>query len=137
MTGTSKSSSRTKQMAATASKDTRPELRVRRLLRDLGYGYRLHVKDLPGKPDIVLRKYNKAIVEVRGCFWHAHGCDQCRLPQSNLDYWEPKLQRNRERDAVNEAALRRDGWRILVLWECELDDEAAVRGRLTEFLEPS
>lgn len=124
-----------RRMASISSADTGPELRVRRLLRAMGYGYRLHVKTLPGRPDIVLKKYGRAVIEVRGCFWHMHECDQCRLPRSNVDFWLPKLRANRERDGRNLLALEALGWRVLVLWECELGDDERLRNRLREFLE--
>lgn len=124
-----------RRMAAVHSRNTTPELRVRRLLRDMGYGYRLHVRDLPGRPDIVLKKYDKAVIEIRGCFWHLHECDNCRPPSRNVEFWMTKLSRNRERDEANERALRELGWRVLVLWECELGDDDSLRRKLTAFLE--
>jgi DNA mismatch endonuclease, patch repair protein len=124
-----------KRMAAVPSRNTSLELRVRRLLRQLGYGYRLHVKTLPGHPDIVLKKYGKAVIEVRGCFWHMHECPNCRLPRSNTAFWQSKLERNRTRDEANVQALRDAGWRLLVLWECELGDDASLSKRLRTFLE--
>ena len=127
---------RRRNLAAVAAKDTTPELRVRRLLHRMGYRFRLHRRDLPGTPDIVLPGPRK-IVEVRGCFWHRHPDPACRnavLPKVRADWWAAKLARNVERDARNLAALRAAGWSVLVLWECEVKDEAAVRGRLRSFL---
>lgn len=107
---------RSETMSRVRSKDTRPELLVRSMLHAAGYRFRLHKRDLPGTPDIVLPKY-KAVVEVRGCFWHGHpGCG--RTPKSNLEFWEPKLRRNRARDLENERLLHDLGWRTLVIWEC-------------------
>jgi len=103
------------------SKDTAPELFVRRLLRDLGFpGYRLHRPDLPGKPDIAFIKLKKAI-QVHGCFWHGHTCREgARKPKSNQSYWTPKIERNKSRDDTNAAKLASLGWSVLTVWECEL-----------------
>ena len=107
-------------MSRVHSVDTTPELRVRKLLFSMGYRYRLHRADLPGKPDIVLPKY-KTVIFVNGCFWH--GCPTCRhaqvRPRTNADYWNRKLDRNMERDRAHYAALEASGWRTLVVWECE------------------
>lgn len=122
-------------MARVRSKDTAPELKVRRLVHHLGYRYRLHVAGLPGKPDLVFPSRRKVIF-VHGCFWHGHeACRSGRVrPQANAAFWGPKLDRNKERDAKNLAALAADGWTSLVLWACELHDEDALRVRLTAFL---
>ncbi len=128
---------RRRNLAAVAGKDTTPELRVRRLLFRMGYRFRLHRRDLPGTPDIVLAARRK-IVEVRGCFWHRHpdpGCRNAVLPKVRADWWAAKLARNVERDARNLAALREAGWSVLVLWECEVKDDAALEARLRAFLE--
>jgi DNA mismatch endonuclease (patch repair protein) len=101
----------------------------------MGYGYRLHVKELPGRPDIVLKKHGQAVIEVRGCFWHMHECVDCRLPRTNVEFWRSKLEANRERDGRNLAALQALGWRVLVLWECELRDDEALTRRIRNFLE--
>lgn len=107
-------------MAKVRSSDTAPEVRVRKLLHSMGYRFRLHRRDLPGKPDIVLPKY-KTVIFVNGCFWH--GCPICRhaqaRPRTNADYWNKKLDRNMQRDQENYAALEASGWRVLVVWECE------------------
>lgn len=114
--------------------DTRPELVVRRAAHRLGYRFRLHRRDLPGTPDLVFPRLRKAVL-VHGCFWHQHaGCRLARLPRSRLDYWLPKLRRNRERDAEAVAALTHLGWDVLVLWECEATSEAAIAPRLAAFL---
>ena len=123
-------------MARIRSKDTRPEMRVRRLVHSMGYRYRLHARELPGCPDLVFRPRRKAIF-VHGCFWHRHeGCSRNRIPKSpeTRDYWLAKLNGNVERDRRNEAALREDGWRILVIWECETKDLTQIAGRIRNFL---
>lgn len=125
---------RSRIMAQVKSKDTKPEMTVRRLLHRLGYRYRLHRKDLPGRPDLVFPSRRKAVF-VHGCFWHDHaGCKKVRLPSSNEDYWLAKLKRNRERDERNLVQLKKDGWKPLVIWECELADLDAVARNLVTFL---
>lgn len=100
------------------SRDTKPELLVRRWLWSHGYRYRLNVKGVPGKPDIVMRPYHTAIF-VNGCFWHGHeGC--CKIPQSNRDFWVNKIRRNQERDQQNYQILQENGWHVIVIWECQL-----------------
>ncbi|WP_211100257.1 DNA mismatch endonuclease Vsr [Azospirillum halopraeferens] len=127
---------RRRNMAAVRSRDTKPEMMVRRLLHRLGYRYRLHPRDLPGRPDIVFPARRKA-VEIRGCFWHAHpGCRHATLPATRRDWWKAKLDGNAARDARNVAALEAMGWTVLVLWQCELADPAAVETRLRAFLGP-
>jgi len=118
------------------SKDTKPELIVRQLAHRLGYRYRLHRKDLPGKPDLVFGPKRKAIF-VHGCFWHGHDDPACldgRAPRSNQTYWMPKLARNKERDGKSIAALEAAGWQVLVIWECETCDAGLLRARLEDFL---
>jgi DNA mismatch endonuclease, patch repair protein len=105
-------------MSGIRSKDTKPEMAVRRLLHAAGFRYRLHDKRLAGTPDLVLSKY-RSVVFVHGCFWHGHqGCPLFRLPKSNNDFWEKKICQNRARDERNVVQLLKDGWRILVIWEC-------------------
>jgi DNA mismatch endonuclease (patch repair protein) len=107
-------------MSRIRAKDTQPEMIARRYFWRQGLRYRLHVKELPGRPDIVFTKH-RAIVEVRGCFWHGHqGCSKFQWPQSSKAFWRAKILRNRERDAANLRALRRKGWRVFVLWECQV-----------------
>ncbi|OXI46699.1 very short patch repair endonuclease [Burkholderia aenigmatica] len=126
--------SRSENMRRIRSKDTKPELTVRRLIRSLGYtGYRLHWKSVPGKPDIAFVGRKRAII-VQGCFWHQHSCLNGRIPRSNENYWRSKLTRNLERDAEVHAALRELGWSILILWECELKDHATIKERISRFL---
>lgn len=107
-------------MARVRGANTGPELVVRRILHRLGYRFRLHRRDLPGRPDIVLPKH-RTVVFVHGCFWHQHSCRRGRRkPASNLDYWLPKLTKNVQRDAKVKRALKRLGWRVLTIWECQL-----------------
>ncbi|RVO31644.1 very short patch repair endonuclease [Sinorhizobium meliloti] len=127
-------------MSRIRSKNTGPEMRVRRLVHSLGYRYRLHRKDLPGKPDIVFGPRRK-IIEVRGCFWHAHSrydpaCREVRAPvKTNTAYWGPKIDRNVARDAANLGKLTSLGWNVLVIWECELRDIAQVERKVRTFIE--
>jgi len=123
-------------MKAIKSKGMKPELMVRQLAHKLGYRYRLHRHDLPGRPDLVFPSRRK-IIQVHGCFWHQHpGCRHARIPATRRDYWVPKLARTVERDAASEAALAEAGWSVLILWECELRDPDLVEARLTGFLGP-
>ena len=115
------------------SKDTSPEMILRRLVYSMGYRYRLHVPKLPGKPDLVFPRLKK-IIEVRGCFWHQHpGCIDCHIPKSRIEYWVPKLERNERRDAENVAKLNALGWKVLTVWECQIDDLTKLRRRLQRF----
>ncbi len=124
---------RSQIMQAIKSRNTGPELTVRRLAHRLGYRYRLHRKGLPGRPDLVFPA-RKKVIFVHGCFWHAHSCKYGRAPKSRQDYWLPKLQRNQERDAENRAELAALGWEVLTLWECELKDLGGLADRLEAFL---
>lgn len=110
---------RSANMSRIRSTDTKPEMLVRKALHKLGFRFRLHVRDLPGRPDIVLPKY-RTVIQVKGCFWHGHDCPDGRLPKSNREYWVPKLTRNRERDKSNERKLRKLGWSVHCLWECHI-----------------
>jgi DNA mismatch endonuclease (patch repair protein) len=123
-------------MQAVKSKDTRPELVTRRLLHAMGYRFRLHRKDLPGRPDIVLPKHRKVIF-VHGCFWHAHGCPKGQPPKSRPDYWLPKLEANVRRDDSKINDLRAMGWKILIIWQCETRDHAVLAERLQQFVDES
>lgn len=125
--------SRSALMARIASKNTKPELAVRRLLHALGYRFRLHRRDLPGTPDIVLPGRRKAIM-VHGCYWHGHGCKIGQPPKSKLDFWGPKLARNKERDGEKETLLRAGGWDVTTVWQCETRDPETLVARLIEFL---
>jgi DNA mismatch endonuclease (patch repair protein) len=124
-------------MRAVKSKNTRPELKVRRLLHRAGYRYRLHREDLPGKPDLVFPSRRKAIF-IHGCFWHQHpGCRHADRPSSNNEYWQKKLNRNMARDAAAQDALRIMGWQTFVVWECLLKEEVVLLKELKEFLASS
>jgi DNA mismatch endonuclease, patch repair protein len=121
-------------MRAVKSRDTTPELAVRKLLRGFAPGYRLHRKDVPGNPDIAYLGRKQAIF-VHGCFWHGHDCARgARIPKANADYWRAKIARNRARDDQHRARLAEQGWRVLTIWECELKDNAALEKRLRDFL---
>jgi DNA mismatch endonuclease Vsr len=126
---------RRRNMAAIKGRDTRPELRVRRLLHRLGYRFRLHRRDLPGTPDIVLPGRH-VVIFVHGCFWHRHGCKKSVLPRTRKEWWEGKLNRTVERDTQNTAALEKLGWNILVVWECTLGDEDDLQAKLRVALGP-
>lgn len=116
------------------SKGMKPEMVVRKLVHAMGYRYRLHPANLPGKPDLVFPRL-KSIIEVRGCFWHQHeGCVDSHIPKSRIDYWLPKLQRNRERDLINLRTLESLGWHVLVLWECEVNKSKRLATKLKRFL---
>ncbi len=126
---------RARVMAAVKGKDTKPEMIVRRLAHALGYRFRLHRKDLPGKPDLVFPGRRKVIF-VHGCFWHGHDCARgSRQPKQNADYWRNKIGRNVERDAASLQALSALGWQVRVIWECELKDREALSEQLKAFLD--
>lgn len=125
---------RSEIMSRVRSRDTGPEMTVRRLVHSMGFRYRLHVKDLPGRPDLVFPRLAK-IIQVHGCFWHRHSdCSLARLPKSRKEFWLPKLEVNRLRDQKNEVELKRLGWKILTVWECELGDVEELGKRLRGFL---
>ncbi|MDD1977101.1 MULTISPECIES: very short patch repair endonuclease [Pseudomonas] len=124
---------RSANMRAIRSLNTKPELLVRRLVHRCGYRFRLHRRDLPGKPDLVFSG-RKAVIFVHGCFWHMHGCQGIRVPKSNIDYWQSKLVRNRERDAQNAEALMQMGWRVMTIWGCETSDLSDLERRIRIFL---
>ena len=111
---------RSYNMSRIRSKDTKPEEKVRKYLFAQGFRYRKNVRSLPGCPDIVLPKY-KTVIFVQGCFWHMHDCGRFHWPASNQEYWEPKIKRNVERDKANQEALRKAGWKVLVVWVCVLN----------------
>lgn len=125
---------RSDNMRAVRGQDTAPEIRVRQIAHRLGYRFRLHRADLPGKPDLVFPRLG-SVIFVHGCFWHQHqGCRKGRIPQSNIEFWQSKLNRNVQRDAENLVALKASGWKALVAWECETIDEKRLTGRLHRFL---
>ncbi len=127
-------SQRSENMRRIKARNTKPELTVRRLLHSLGYRYRLHAKELPGKPDIVFRGRKRAIF-VHGCFWHQHEqCREGRFPGTRPEYWVPKLGRNVERDRSNSAQLVEAGWQVLIIWECETGNYEALKQSLRAFL---
>lgn len=113
---------RSKYMAGISGKNTKPEVRVRKELHHRGFRYRLHSTELPGKPDIVLKKH-KTVIMVNGCFWHMHKCNLFKLPKTNTSFWREKLTKNVERDRRNEKILKKSGWRVFIIWEC------GVKGR--------
>lgn len=124
------------RMGRVKSRDTSPELQVRRMIHRMGFRYRLYVRELPGRPDIVLPRHRKAVF-VHGCFWHRHaalGCKLARLPKSRLEFWLPKLESNRRRDQRDMRKLRNAGWQIMVVWECQLRDKERLENRLKRFL---
>lgn len=118
---------RSAMMSGIRGKNTKPEILVRRFLHRLGFRFQLHRRDLPGRPDIVLPKY-RTVVEVRGCFWHRHeGCPYAYTPKSNREFWETKLNGNQERDRRNLRELKKLGWRVIEVWECELMDDLTLQ----------
>lgn len=121
-------------MASVGTRDTEPELTLRKRLHALGYRYRVNSRTLPGKPDIVFPRLRKTIF-VHGCFWHGHRCRWGRLPKSRIDYWQPKIAANGQRDRRVAAALRRRGWRVLTVWQCEIRKIERVLPRVLRFLE--
>lgn len=138
MVDTISKAKRSENMRAVKSKNTAPEQALRRILHARGYRYRLHGKDLPGKPDLVF-PIRKKVIFVHGCFWHRHLSKTCRrsnLPKSNQSYWVPKLRGNQIRDKQHRRTLANLGWKSFVIWECEVKDEAKVLKRATSFLGP-
>ena len=114
------SEQRSRNMSAIKSKNTKPEIKVRKVLHSMGYRFRLHSKDLPGSPDIVLPKY-KTVIFVHGCFWHRHeNCKYASTPKTRKEFWEKKFRENINRDNLNQANLSLKGWKIIIIWECQL-----------------
>lgn len=123
-----------KRMSSIRGRDTRPELVVRRLAHSFGYRFRLHLRNLPGQPDLVFPRHRKVIF-VHGCFWHQHACRLgAKKPATRPEYWLPKLERNAARDVHNCNQLERSGWRVMVVWECETQDQVALAARIKSFL---
>jgi DNA mismatch endonuclease (patch repair protein) len=128
---------RSRMMSGIRGKNTKPEMTVRRALHAMGYRYRLHARELPGKPDIVFRGRRLAIF-VHGCFWHRHtdpSCKLARMPKSRPEFWEPKLEGNRARDEANVAALKAMGWNVLIVWECQIKNLEPLKNLLQHFIE--
>lgn len=124
------SAERRRNMQAVRSRDTKPEIAVRKLLHRLGYRFRLRRSDLPGKPDIVLPRHRLAVF-VHGCFWHRHDCKRAALPKTRAEFWEAKLSANAARDERVIGALHEIGWRTVVIWGCEIDDHQLISHRIT------
>ena len=130
-------SERSENMRRIRSKDMKPEMAVRQLIHGRGYRYRLHCKDLPGKPDLVFSPRRKVIF-VHGCFWHSHSDPKCpirRIPKSNTGYWTEKLARNIERDKKSQEMLKSLGWKVLILWECQIKDKEKLISKIKKFLD--
>lgn len=127
---------RSERMSRVRSKDTKPEMLVRSMVHRMGFRYRLHDRSLPGNPDMVFPSRGK-IIFVHGCFWHRHGarCEYTRWPKSKLDFWKPKLEQNHRRDKVVGRELRKQGWSVLVVWECELKNREKLAERVRAFME--
>lgn len=128
---------RSERMSRVRNRNTKPEMRVRRLVHGMGYRYRLHRSDLSGRPDLVFPSRRK-IIFVHGCFWHRHpdpACKLARMPRSRLDFWRPKLEGNQARDRVNEKKLHESGWKVFVIWECELGSQAKLETKIKKFLD--
>ena len=127
---------RSARMARIRGKDTKPEMLVRRALHRLGYRYRLHRKELPGRPDVVFPA-RKLVLFVHGCFWHAHpGCKIANMPKSRREYWNAKFARNKDRDERNATMLAQAGWRVMTIWECETKDMQSLERRLMNGIVP-
>lgn len=126
---------RSRRMSAIRAKGTKPEITIRRFVYSLGYRYRLHAKNLPGKPDLVF-KQRKKVIFVHGCFWHHHeNCKKARLPQSRQEYWHKKILANASRDKVNIESLEKMGMKVLVIWECEIEKKDVIENKIRKFLE--
>jgi DNA mismatch endonuclease, patch repair protein len=124
---------RSQNMARVRNKNTTPELRVRKTLHRLGFRFRLHRSDLPGNPDIVLPRHHK-IVLVHGCFWHGHNCPRGKRPTTRQDFWNLKLDGNQKRDKANQCKLKELGWKILVVWECQVKNTDNLEKQLLDFM---
>ena len=124
------SEQRSRNMSAIKSKNTKPEIKVRKVLHSMGYRFRLHSKDLPGSPDIVLPKY-KTVIFVHGCFWHRHeNCKYASTPKTRQEFWKAKFRENINRDKLNQENLSSKGWKIIIVWECEIKDKDFDLNRL-------
>ena len=125
---------RSRVMSRIHGRDTGPEILIRSMVHRLGYRFRLHRKDLPGTPDLVF-PVRRSAVFVHGCFWHGHDCSRGRLPSSNVAFWEQKIGKNKQRDDRVRKLLRKQGWKVLAVWQCETKDSAGLAKKLTRFLE--
>lgn len=125
---------RSRLMSRVRGRDTGPELLIRSMLHKLGYRFRVHRRDLPGTPDLVFPA-RRSVLFVHGCFWHGHSCRCGRRPSSNVAFWDEKIRRNKERDARVRKQLRRAGWRVSAVWQCETKDRSTLEKKLTGFLE--
>jgi DNA mismatch endonuclease (patch repair protein) len=117
---------RSRVMAAIKNKNTKPEVNIRKALFAKGFRYRIHNKKLPGCPDLVFSKY-KAVIFIHGCFWHNHDCKLGKLPSTNLDFWKEKLEKNKERDLRNIVELKNMGWKVKVIWLCQIEDKKRLK----------
>ncbi|MHB1958116.1 MAG: very short patch repair endonuclease [Acidobacteriaceae bacterium] len=133
MTDTRTPEQRRRIMQSVGTKDTEPELMLRKFIYRLGFRYRLHIQKLPGKPDIAFPG-RKKVIFVHGCFWHAHNCEKGNAPKSRLNYWGPKLAANKRRDTKNRRQLRDLGWSVMTVWQCELKDLRVLERKITHFL---
>ncbi len=136
MTDVVDKATRSRMMSGICGKDTKPEIIIRKGLHKSGFRFRLHDKTLPGKPDLVLKKYN-AVIFINGCFWHGHDCPAGKLPETNKKFWEEKIAGNVERDKRNKAELEKLGWKVITIWQCELKNKnirMKVLGSLTSML---
>ena len=125
---------RSARMSLIRSKDTGPEMTVRHIFRLMGFHYRLHSNELPGHPDIVFRKYGK-VVFIHGCFWHQHApCTQYRMPKTKKEFWLPKLKANKMRDMLNQSLLAKMGYKVLIIWECELRMANRLQEKIIHFM---
>lgn len=127
-------SKRSDIMSKISGKETKPEILVRKYLFSLGFRFRKNVKDLPGKPDILLPKY-KTIIFIHGCFWHGHDCKRGALPEANQEFWQEKIEKNLERDIHNISELRKNGWSVIIIWQCEIKNKEAKNIRLRKLIE--
>jgi DNA mismatch endonuclease (patch repair protein) len=134
MTDTLSKETRSWLMSRVRQRNTKPEIKIRSLLHQLGYRFRLHDKKLPGSPDIVLKKY-KTVIFVHGCFWHRHPkCKKNRIPKSNVAFWKNKFAKNVKRDRAAQKALVKDGWKVFVVWECEIGEVSRLTSRIKKVL---
>lgn len=127
-------SKRSQIMSKISGKETKPEILVRKYLFSNGFRFRKNVKDLPGKPDIVLPKY-KTIIFIHGCFWHGHSCKRGKLPESNREFWQEKINKNTERDNRNASQLKEKGWNVIVVWQCEIKNKEDKKIRCNKLID--